>query len=494
MSLNDHIINTALLGTAAKELPVSEFPVELQDSFRELKEKAQDPESAFYQMAALSLAYSRAGMRPSHLENPTVIPEAEEDEPPYFSQETSEMLLFLVANRNRHLLSYAYRQATRHVKLILPCHLQPLLVNAFDRNNPCRHDEQRWLSQLTGKRGRWLLPLMGLPIWGAKDSITWETASHEERKRLLVETRREDPDAGLALLRTELKNESASHREELIQCLRERLNANDEAFLQDVATTDRSTNVKETARQLLCALPDSQQVRYYWELLRGKLHYNMLLGWSYDKIAFTPEMKKMGLTEISTVKNEKDDRFLLRQLAERVPLGFWCEFYYCEPEKAARKLAKNPPFQELFAYWIPIALFGDSLWAYHTLKERKDEEALDSLIALLPSAQREEISFQPNQKDMYIPDTWYDKDGERWGIYFSIRVFQRLLTRTYYVSKEEAERAVVYFHPDIIQTIEKKRASLGEQDSTAARTCQLLLDYIMLKQRIDATFNHFTDL
>ena len=87
--------------------------------------------------------------------------------------------------------------------------------------------------------------------------------------------------------------------------------------------TDRSSNVKETARRLLCSLPDSELVKIYEELLRGKLHFNFLLGWSYDKIEFTPEMKKLGLEEVSSNKNEKDDRFLLRQLAERVPLSFW---------------------------------------------------------------------------------------------------------------------------------------------------------------------------
>lgn len=57
-------------------------------------------------------------------------------------------------------------------------------------------------------------------------------------------------------------------------------------------------------------------------------------------------MKKLGLEEVSSNKNEKDDRFLLRQLAERVPLSFWSEFYDCPPEKAASKLAKNPSFSE----------------------------------------------------------------------------------------------------------------------------------------------------
>ena len=128
----------------------------------------------------------------------------------------------------------------------------------------------------------------------------------------VVQSAENSPKQGLALLQTELKNESAAHRDELIQCLRWGLSKSDEAFLQEIVATDRSSNVKETARRLLCSLPDSELVKIYEELLRGKLHLNFLLGWSYDKIEFTPEMKKLGLEEVSSNKNEKDDRFLLR--------------------------------------------------------------------------------------------------------------------------------------------------------------------------------------
>ena len=33
----------------------------------------------------------------------------------------------------------------------------------------------------------------------------------------------------------------------------------------------------------------------------------------------------MGLSEVSSNKKEGDSEFILRQLAERVPLSFWCE-------------------------------------------------------------------------------------------------------------------------------------------------------------------------
>ena len=115
----------------------------------------------------------------------------------------------------------------------------------------------------------------------------------------------------------------------------------------------------------------------------------MLLGWSYDKVTFTPEMKKLGLEEVSSNKKEKDEEFLLRQLTERVPLSFWAEFYDCSPEKAAAKLAKKPPFGSYFNLCQPIENFGDNLWAYQTLKEDSNEAYASSLIGLLTPEQRE---------------------------------------------------------------------------------------------------------
>ena len=61
--------------------------------------------------------------------------------------------------------------------------------------------------------------------------------------------------------------------------------------------------------------------------------------WKYeltDRLGklYTPEMKQMGLEEVSPNKKEKDEAYLLRQLAERVPLRFWMEFFQCPAEQA----------------------------------------------------------------------------------------------------------------------------------------------------------------
>ena len=489
MNVTEPIINAALLGTAAKEFIPNGLPETLEENFRLLQEKSEDAEDAFYQFSALTFAYSRAGMEPLPTGKAITMNEAPDDSLPYFDRNIGDLLIQMVNEQNRHLLLYAYRKAARCNKLIPPFYLRTLISHAYDRNNPDKHEEQALLSSLTGNRGRWLLTHMELPDWGDTGNETWETASHEERKRMLQRLRKENPGQGLALLQTELKNESAAHRDELIQCLRTNLSKADENFLQEIATTDRSSNVKETARRLLCSLPDSELVKTYCDLLRGKLHYKMLLGWSYDKITFTPEMKKLGLEEVSSNKKEKDEEFLLRQLAERVPLSFWAEFYDCSPEKAAAKLAKKPPFGSYFNLCQPIENFGDNLWAYQTLKENSNEAYASSLMGLLTPEQREEINFQTDSKSNYIPEPWYNADGTQWGIKFSTRALQRLFhSNYYYYPKEMAERLSLYFPPEMLPKVEQQAVAY-DADHAIAKFCRLTAEYMRMKEKINSLFN-----
>lgn len=489
MNVTEPIIHAALLGTATKEFTSNGFPPSLEETFRAVQEKAEDPEAALYQMTAFTFAHHRAGITPLAAGNITEIKEATEDIMPYFSREVGELLTQLKANRNRYFLLYAYRKATACRKLIPPFYLRPLISHAFDRNNPDKQEEQALLSALAGNRGRWLLTHMELPDWQAAGNETWETASHEERKRMLRQRRKENPEQGIALLQTELKNESAAHRNELIQCLQIGLSKSDEPFLQEIISTDRSSNVKQTAKNLLYRIPDSEIVQKCCDLLRGKLHYKMLLGWSYEKLEYTPEMKRMGLEEVSYNKKEKDDEFLLRQLAERVPLSFWMELFDCSPEKAASKLAKRPPFGSFFNIGVPIENFNDNLWAYHTLKENPNEGNNIHLIKLLTPEQREDINFQRTNKNFYIPDSWFNTDGREWGVKFSMQILQLLIQSDYYYySKELAEQLAIYLPLELSPQLYKYTIGC-KADHSASKLYESLDEYMRLKERINTLFN-----
>ena len=76
MSITDNIINTALLGTANRELTEGELPEDLSDTLLKVKESAADGEEVFYKTAAVLFAYYRSGLEPLRLKEPVPVMEA----------------------------------------------------------------------------------------------------------------------------------------------------------------------------------------------------------------------------------------------------------------------------------------------------------------------------------------------------------------------------------------------------------------------------------
>ncbi len=482
MKQTDPFINTALLGTASRELQISEISAALQPVCEEIRATASDPESAFYKQAAVAFAYDRAGKEPLKAEATSAIAEAPEEELPYFSPEAGQLLTLLQSQKYYHLLLYAYRKAAHSGKLISPEYLPSLLRQAFEKSNPQKGKEQMLLAGLAGKRGSWLLPLLGYPAWNADEQEDWETATHARRKEILSQMRHRDPAAARERLQSEWKNETATHRDELLQCMRTGLSLEDEEWLESVMNTDRSSTVKDTARDLLSRLPDSRLTQTYCNLLRGKLSYRTLLGWKLHPIDFTPEMKKLGLEELSRDKKESDAHYLLRQLCERVPLSFWSETFGCNAEEAAVKLAKHPPLEKFYV-GTPILRFNDRLWAWHTLKTLSSRD-YQKLLKLLTPAQREEIKLVPGKYyDFPVPEPGEELSEERWGPKYSNYALLSLTTEHYYIPKETAETIALYIAPQSLPAVEEKADRQNIQNFfSQLKTC------MELKQQIDRLF------
>lgn len=482
MNITDPILHTALLGTANKSLSPGELPPALDQLLRNQQTQNQDAETTWYQLAALTFAYQQAGLEPIADGHPvTPVEEAPEDTLPYFAEAIGEWFVQLLARP--YLLLYAYRQAGKCGKLIPPTYLPRLIAHAFENNQSSKSTEQALLAPLCGFRGQWLLKHMKLPQWGTTDPANWETATHSERLRLLSERRKQAPAEGLALLQTEFNNETAQHRNELIGCLAIGLSIADEAFLLEVLQTDRSKAVKETAQQLLCSLPDSEIVKTYCRLLHEKLHHSLFWKWSYNEISFTPELEALGLEAVSPNKNEKDSEFLLRQLAERVPLSFWAECYGCTPEKAALKLAKKPPFEGFFNLCKPILTFKDSLWAYHTISATHNGNYLYQLLGLLTPAQREDFSLSNLPKRFpLLPPDWFHEDEAEWGLRFSQEVVKYLCAHSPY--GEITERLSPYLPTALLPFLHRQVASVP-QPSHQASLCQELIECLEIKEKIN---------
>lgn len=489
MNVTEPIIQAALLGTANREFAPEAFPESLQTLVDRIREKAEDTESFLYMTAASVFAYRRAGWEPAGAEGIVPVGTAPEEELPYFGKDQSQ--LFSRLHGTRYMLAYAYRLVQGAGKIISPEYLQPLIRRAYDRNNPLRFEERRLLKGLAGNRGLWLTRQMGLAGEECGNTDSWDTATHGERKEMLARFRQQNPTEALELLQKDWKSEPANQRNELLECLRTNISKADEPFIQGVMESDRSSIVKETARKLLYMIPDSAMVTRCCELLRGHIRHNMFTGWSYDEIGYTQEMKAMGLSEVSSNKEESDSEFILRQLAERVPLSFWCEVYGCDKEKAARKFAKHPPFRKFLTLEEPILNFSDRLWAFHTLKEDSSYLRKPELVAMLTPSQREEISWPDTLQDFgFIPDSWYGNNYEAWGPKFSSRVLSWLLKQEYlYYAADMAERLAMHIPSHIRNLIEAKAASSAKASPSMNEFCLKMLEFMDLKSETDTLLN-----
>lgn len=442
MNLTDNLINSALLGTNGKEMNLKDFPEELHETAQQIVDRATDPEEAFYKCAALLFAYRRAGSEAASIPE-TAFTEAPPETSLYMSRTSASLLSRLLSGKYYVLLLYGYELAAKTGKIIPPEFLPDLLSHAFENNTVKTYREKELVLALSGNRGKWLLPFMGFSIGDDATEENWETASHAARQVILTRIRKENPARGMELLQNGLKGESANHRAELVECLRTGLSLADEPFLASLAQTDRSSHVKDTARLLLESIPGSELSKFYAGMLKGKLKYNRLLGWSAEKIEYTPELKNAGIEEVSPNKKEKDSDFILRQLAERVPLSFWCEFFEADEGKAARRLALHPPFPKFFSVSKPIRQFNDSRWAYHTLKEAAPTPV--ELIELIAPAEREEIKLEYLPDNNYIPEGWFGEITGTWGEKFSRFAIEAYLrNRYFYYTKEAAEKLAVY--------------------------------------------------
>lgn len=433
MSITDNIINTALLGTANRELTEGELPEDLSDTLLKVKECAADGEEVFYKTAAVLFAYYRSGLEPLKLKEPVPVMEAEPETMPYAGKKAAALLGMLLGEKYSYMLLLWYKTAAKHGYLIPAEYLPGVLGRVFLPGSQTAKREKQFLPSLIGNRGRWLLPLMNYPPLQEEGNEDWETATHADRKLILSRMRKDNPAQGLELLRAEWKNESAQHRAELLACLEIGLSKSDEEFLESVRAGDRSSTVKDCALDLLRQIPDSNIVELYSRTLKQHLRYRRLLGWAVEPIAYSEELKKAGISELSSNKGESDSDYILRQMAENVPLSFWCELLECDAETAAQRLRKSPPFSKYICLENAIFNFHDRQWAYYWLKGERvlQSPELTSLVPLLPVGQREELNLEGKVQQNFYVTQWLDDTDEEWGVKFSRGVLRILYSMTY---------------------------------------------------------------
>ena len=350
--------------------------------------------------------------------------------------------------KRQHLLHYAFARLRAH-DLALPTALLPETI-AHAQKHPADITDR-----LLGARGRWLFAEAGLRQNSAADADEdWQLLPFAARKDWLTRLRHANPDQAREQLATIWSSAPANHRQDYICILADKLTAADQPFLT-AALKDRSKAVKESAHRLLMRLPDSTPVQQHLAWLRERLAWQDANGWQYLDAPYTAEMKAAGIEEISPLKEESDAAWQLRQIILALPLAIWAQYFACDEEEAAARLAAHPPITPLklcvgWVYQMNDRRFTLAMLpvVMHEHPDRVSAEInLDSFLALNNSDRETLLADEDSARrlleqlrhDAYR-GPWRDERHEDWGERYGLLACQHYLKSKAYIADDNYER------------------------------------------------------
>ena len=441
------LLNTALLGTTKQPYrPDAATPAALQTAWAALVDSSAERRT--YRYAALAFACAYGGQTPAQSADGWQLippaPAAEDTLPP----EAVAILADWFRHKRQHLLHYAFARL-RARDLALPTALLPETI-AHAQKHPADITDR-----LLGARGRWLFTEAGLRASATADNgEDWQLLPFAARKDWLTRLRHENPDQAREQLAAIWSSAPANHRQDYIAILADNLTAADQPFLT-AALKDRSKTVKESAHRLLMRLPDSAPAQQHLAWLRERLIWQDAGGWQYLDAPYTAAMKAAGIEEISPLKEESDAAWQLRQIILALPLAIWAQYFACDEEEAAARLAAHPPITPLklcvgWVYQMNDRRFTLAMLpvVMHEHPDRVSAEInLDSFLALNNNDRETLLADEDSARrlleqlrhDAYR-GPWRDERHEDWGERYGLLACQHYLKSKAYIADDNYER------------------------------------------------------
>lgn len=386
MQFKNNLINAALLGTERKTFDANELPEAVQVVVQLVQQSDNDTESQFIKTSALALGYLKAGAQPLKLAlEPN---EAPAETQPVCNDKANAILVDLLNAKQYQLAHYWAHNCYNARQLVCPETLPLYLAWAKGAG------KNEYLERIVGNRGKWLAQFY--PEWQFvnKQDATWETATTDERVRLLLKMRQTEPDQARELIQTTWKEENAAGRLALLDTLSIGLNATDEDFLHNTLT-DKSQKVKDLALSYLKLIPTSSILIKYEEVLKGSivLLQSKMLG-LISKTSITIKLQGIddsiyatGISKLSADKKISDEEQTLRELVAEVHPDFWLK-HFGQSEMEVVELFKKR--KDLLPYFpslcSAVTKFGVGNW-FKALLEHWENPELD-LLGLLPPTER----------------------------------------------------------------------------------------------------------
>lgn len=245
----------------------------------------------------------------------------------------------------QQILSGPYREAweemldlLRKTGRVLPAAALPLVLEWLAKEK-ARFEEAR---PLLGARGRWLMAQ--LPEWQPflqkPDPKSWQVASLEERKKILLQVRKTNPEAGLQQLRSTWAEDGWKERHELLKRLETGLSLSDESFLE-TCLDDKRREIRQTAAQLLALLPGSALSERLQSYARSMLKFSLTGAWQLSPPEQPPAAWQRDGIDGGGAGTGGPKALLIRKLWGHIAPQLWAPLLGVKPTELPRQIERG---------------------------------------------------------------------------------------------------------------------------------------------------------
>jgi hypothetical protein len=380
----NHIIHTALLGTDKQALKKENLVAEVVEQYDLIAQNTQSREEVFLQTAALVYNYRQCGFLPVQKET-VFISRAKDEEKEYANGLAYQTLYDIIETGSSSLLQFWLEECAKANKIV-QYELIPELMDAGVKQKSL----QPLVHVCCGHRGAWLTQFNAEWKYAAStdEEERWQTGTLEQRKKVLAQVRKANPDKGRDLLQQAWAQENAAAKTELIQELRIHASEEDLPWLEELLN-EKSAKVKAEVLEVIKRIPSSSVVQNYWRLLQQSILLSTskgLLGIGSKQsleIQLAPVEEtifKTGIQPVSSQAGVSDDHFILEQLIGQVPPHFWEAHFNLDSKKIIELFLKNNKYKSLVSsFGLAASRFKNPEWMRTIITADENSLYLDAL-------------------------------------------------------------------------------------------------------------------
>lgn len=456
----NEIINIALVGTDKRVLKKENLGADIADYF-DLIAQTETREEVFLRAAALLYNYRQCGFLPLSKETFT-ISKADTEDKEYVSPVAHQILQDIFDTGSISLFEFWLQHCFSANKIVQPDAVAALL-DAGTKNKQL----QSLIHKCCGKRGEWLMQFNDAwkyPFTSDEDEL-WQTGTSEQRKKILAQIRKNEPEKGRELLQQVWPQENAASKSELIQQLAINAGEDDLPWLEELMN-EKSIKVKDEVLKILKSIPSSFIVQKYWRILRmsvSKQQSKSLLGIGKKEtlaIKLTQvddEIFKTGIQQVASEKNANDESFILYQLIGAVPPDLWEEHLEMDRKTIIETLLKDQQFASLVgAFGLAASRFNNHDWLRTVITLHKNSLHIDAFKLLLQKeAELYALQFLSSDEGASSVLHVISFFSEEWGMEFSKAVFKFTAKNPYKYNKAFYDQIVHLLPVSLVGELEK---------------------------------------